>query len=451
VLPWLAVGLGLGLAGCPQLDPEYCARHPQDVDCARKFGVRVDAGMCAGRDQCAYPTPVCDVQRSLCVACTATEIGACGGTQPVCGADDACHGCTADADCASQTCLPDGACAAALDLLYVAPTGSDLATCMPDDRCSLTRAIGLIDGTKSTIRLDPAHYDLLDTRILPHDLHLVGRGAVLDRNASGSGPVLIIANGTVITIDYVTVQGGDGPSGDGIQCSNAVLTLRDVTLQGNAARGLVASGCTLAISHAQIRNNGDVGIGTAFGSLNLSRSTLFANLFGGISTNFTAFDIENNLLIKNGGPSAASGAASFAGISSAPGHVFAFNTVAQNQAPLGTTAGVVCGNFLAQLTFTSNIVVDNGSGAQVEGASCHWIYSDIAPQPVPGTGNRSADPLFVDPVHNNFHLQTGSPARDTADPAATLAIDLDGDARPQGAGRDIGADEISDARGADLP
>jgi hypothetical protein len=61
---------------------------------------------------------------------------------------------------------------------------------------------------------------------------------------------------------------------------------------------------------------------------------------------------------------------------------------------------------------------------------------------VAGTGNLSSDPLFVDPVHNNFHLQLASPARDAADPAATLAVDLDGDARPQGAGRDMGADEI---------
>jgi len=59
-----------------------------------------------------------------------------------------------------------------------------------------------------------------------------------------------------------------------------------------------------------------------------------------------------------------------------------------------------------------------------------------------GAGNRSIDPLFVDPAHDNFHLQIASPVRDAADPAATLAVDIDGDARPQGPGRDMGADEI---------
>ena len=96
---------------------------------------------------------------------------------------------------------------------------------------------------------------------------------------------------------------------------------------------------------------------------------------------------------------------------------------------------------------------DNGAGTQVEGTNCTWSYSDIGSGIVSipagssgsggsGSGNISSAPLFVDPVHNNFHLQVSSPARDAADPAATLAVDIDGDFRPQGAGRDMGADEI---------
>ena len=49
---------------------------------------------------------------------------------------------------------------------------------------------------------------------------------------------------------------------------------------------------------------------------------------------------------------------------------------------------------------------------------------------------------FVDAIRDDFHLQPTSPLRDAADPAATLATDVDGEIRPQGPGRDLGADEI---------
>src|SRR5262249_9086238 len=126
MLIWLAWGPLLALStaqmSCRQLDPAFCASHPDDVDCARRSGI--DAGMFDDNEQCAYPTPVCDIFRSMCVPCTSADLGSCAGTTPVCG-DERCRGCVADSECASQTCLPDGACASPLDVLYVAPDGSD--------------------------------------------------------------------------------------------------------------------------------------------------------------------------------------------------------------------------------------------------------------------------------------------------------------------------------------
>ncbi|HEX8111325.1 MAG TPA: right-handed parallel beta-helix repeat-containing protein [Kofleriaceae bacterium] len=373
------------------------------------------------------------------------KVGACGGATPVCGIDEACHPCTMDTDCASQICLPDGSCASPIDVLYVSPTGSDLATCMPDDHCSLARALALIDGTKSTIRLDPAHYNLLATVVLPHDLHLVGRGATLDRNAADSGAVLSIAAGTHISLDYVTVTGGDGSSGDGIACTNATLTLREVTIQGNAGSAISGSGCQLVVSHAQLLNNQAAGIVTSMPSdVVLVRSLVSGNASVGLALAMTTYDIENNVIVKNGGPNGLGGVFITQILGGTVGRrVFGFNTVSQNSGPFGNVSGVLCDQSVGvPLAMTSNIVVNNAGPAQISGGACVWTYSDIAPGPVSGTGNRSSDPLFVDPVHNNFHLQLASPARDAADPAATLAVDIDGDARPQGAGRDMGADEI---------
>jgi hypothetical protein len=51
------------------------------------------------------------------------------------------------------------------------------------------------------------------------------------------------------------------------------------------------------------------------------------------------------------------------------------------------------------------------------------------------------DPKFVNAAGGDFHLMAGSPAIDAADPAVTQTLDFDGVARPQGAGRDMGAFE----------
>ena len=49
--------------------------------------------------------------------------------------------------------------------------------------------------------------------------------------------------------------------------------------------------------------------------------------------------------------------------------------------------------------------------------------------------------MFVNMAQSNYHIMSGSPCKDVADPGSTLNVDVDGDARPQGSGRDIGADE----------
>jgi hypothetical protein len=51
---------------------------------------------------------------------------------------------------------------------------------------------------------------------------------------------------------------------------------------------------------------------------------------------------------------------------------------------------------------------------------------------------------FVSPdiAPHNYHIQRGSSAIDLATTPSTLAVDIDGDSRPQGNGRDRGADEV---------
>jgi chitodextrinase len=53
----------------------------------------------------------------------------------------------------------------------------------------------------------------------------------------------------------------------------------------------------------------------------------------------------------------------------------------------------------------------------------------------------STEPLFVDPIKRNYHLQSSSPAIDAGSSMSTPSYDLEGNGRPQGSGYDIGAYE----------
>jgi hypothetical protein len=77
------------------------------------------------------------------------------------------------------------------------------------------------------------------------------------------------------------------------------------------------------------------------------------------------------------------------------------------------------------LEFSSGTPIVSTGGTLVTGT--HSLYDQ--------------DPQFVDPVSGDYHLMDGSPAIDAGTPHSAPAFDIDGDARPQGDGYDIGADE----------
>ncbi len=108
--------------------------------------------------------------------------------------------------------------------------------------------------------------------------------------------------------------------------------------------------------------------------------------------------------------------------------------------------------------YRNNIVVGNGAGLAVDfGNPPTWDhnlvfgnganYSGLADQ-TGLSGNISADPLFVDSVAKDFHLQSASPAVDAGLNLLAPLVDIDGDPRPldgDGDGLatvDMGVDEV---------
>ena len=138
------------------------------------------------------------------------------------------------------------------------------------------------------------------------------------------------------------------------------------------------------------------------------------------------------------------------------GHLL-HNTIARNQNASGSHVGEAYGLLVANSTLwmTNTILVSHtvgisvtagstatldatlwGSGAWANGSD--WDGDGTI---ITGTVNLWGDPAFVDPDGGNYHIGPGSAAID-AGVDAGVTDDVDGDARPQESGYDIGADEF---------
>jgi hypothetical protein len=407
-----------------------------------------DAGSCTSDQECAAPTGVCDLAGTMtCVQCTPAAATACTATTPVC-VSNACQKCTQHAQCAaSNVCLLDGSCAVATQVSYVQAGGTGALPCAKDAPCGT-----LHDGIKAnqpTVKVGPG--TLADNKVTTIDGKAVtivaDPGAKLSR--SNAGVILQVQNtGTDVAIYDLEITAGTGAGNAAISVPNGgepKLSLTRVAVDGNQGTGISVAAGSLSIAQGTITNNGSGIVMTGGGTLSIAQSTISLNTGGGLSISGAQFDIFNNYVVRNGGAGSILGGIRIDGITTNGMHRLDFNTITANQGAATIDTGVACGTVLVPLVFANNVVYANivsGGGAQIGGsANCTAKYSNIGPDTLAGTGNINADPQFVSVPQANFHLQATSPARDVADPAATLTVDFDGDVRPQGARTDMGADE----------
>lgn len=405
--------------GCMKHSDKYCAMHPEDTaNCAGEDA----SGACLGNDDCIAidPTkPVCSDDRT-CVECTVEDAALCTEGR-VCGGNRMCGDCTLHAECTSSVCQANGRCADSNSVAYVSESGSG-SDCTQSAPCN---DMSVAEGkAKAIIKVSGT---ITDTNAVVFDARATtiyaDPGAGVTRNSPGN--IIEITNtGTELAIYGLRIFGGSGGgTSNGIFFvgqGDPKLTLDRVLIDNNDGSGVRAS------------DGGDVTITRSIIALNTGST--------GVVMINNKFSITNTVIAGNGKTALMSspGGANLQPI--APSR-FEFNTVADNVTSGGTTAfrGINC---MFGFDIANNLIIGN------EAINCDSTYTMFSPGDLQqGIGNMEGDPMFksitapASPTY--YRITPSSPAKDMADAAATLAIDIDGNMRPIDGRSDIGADEVA--------
>ena len=124
------------------------------------------------------------------------------------------------------------------------------------------------------------------------------------------------------------------------------------------------------------------------------------------------------------------------------------NTLADNRAATAGGAIYINGpltasnNIIAGNSADSHAAIDVGPNGSATG-SYNNVYANDLGEGVDFAETRDHEPGFANPENENYHLLASSANIDAGDPATPsfVSLDMDGEARPNGDGVDIGADE----------
>ena len=454
------LGMLLWTVACTKPNPNRCCTDaadcaeqglPADSQCADGLlcrGNQCIAVTCANSNECDASAPFCvdqactemctnddqcpgfsgNANQTFCVsgACVECRPGSnadCSGTTPICD-QGACRRCQAHADCASGACGSDGACVPESDIAYVESAGSGTSDCSKTTKCSLTHGVTL--GRKYVV-LAPGTYTLNGPLTLNGVISLIGNSTAKPSiTSSVEGAILTIGAASDVALDHLQVKGakgtgGAGGYGFGINCpvspaGTRRLHLSDVDVIENQYNGVEANRCDIDAVRSTFSNNVGIGFASTDGSASIDSCSAAANGSIGMSLDSGVYTVRNSFVVRNAG----TGIVYYLGT---PGTVIEFNTVADN------AGGITCD---VSAAFPSNLLVRNGSNA----STCTFP-SSIVSDSVTGINFKSPDASPYD-----YHVSAGSVAIDMSTTSTTNDHDFDGDFRPQGASRDIGADEF---------
>ncbi len=301
---------------------------------------------------------------------------------------------------------------------------------VPDDHSTIQEAVNAAcDG--DTIIVRPGTYveniDFLWTSLTLKS-EKGSEVTVIDGNQNVSALTIHSGPGVQLVVDGFTVTNGAGQKrwthqgyyryGGGIYCGdNCSPTITNCVIVGNTALGTRGSGggifCEFSspiISNCVITGNasdsgGGIGCWDSFPAM--TNNTIYGNSAsqtgGGMECGASAPLILNTIFCKNTAPTG-------------------------NELWIGSTA----------FPSSSSLAYCNVEGGQAS------VYVDPGCLLFWGPGMIDADPLFVNPLENDFHLTFDSPCRNKGGNAAPglPATDREGDPRAAEFFVDIGADEF---------
>ncbi len=224
---------------------------------------------------------------------------------------------------------------------------------------------------------------------------------------------------------------GSGARGTSVRVENCLFADNNA---GNVNGGVfrIESGCRARIAGCRFVGNRALRatLVTSWGALEFTRNYAWGNLTGK-AHNSSLIEVEwaDAVLTDNfiGEPAGTFGTA----------FVHRFNSAVKRTYGHNGTYGIESAYYNAGSRQYPKVLMDSifwgGAGYgrwPYFGYFVSSAYCDIGPTGFrPGTGNYSANPLFVDPLNGDFHLKAKSPCIDKPTGGTAAAIDLDGTPR----------------------
>ena len=253
-------------------------------------------------------------------------------------------------------------------------------------------------------------------------VRIVGNEA-LHGGRIGMGAGIGIMGATASEVVGNISHDNSGP-GIGIQSGGHAETIADNLIYRNLMAGIGIDDVVSSVGEIrenEILGNGQAGVGCNGPVEGIYNNIVSGNGMAGIACYVAPVRVVNNVVAFSG----TVGIANWSGVPAAiTNNICYFNTTVAIKSDQGG--------------YSFNCVYGNNGTQCTEWMP--WCYLPQYGGSSPGPGAMVSNPLFVDPINSDFHLRDVSPCINAGKDAGVYT-DMDGDARPQCDGFDIGADE----------